>query len=636
MHGNLVRPTNDFVKFEREEMEQSMPEHFEKQVARYGDRIATKDESHELTYDELNKRANHIARAILEKRDQGQEPVAILLSQGIPGVCGILGVVKSGKIYMPLASWFPRARNEYMLRDSQADLIITDDKNLSLAHKLAQDNIQLLNIDELNPNLSVENLHLSIKPDDSAWLFYTSGSTGQPKGVYKCHRANLHAIMDAVNDMHICIHDRLASFGLSESSFWPAISNGASIHYLDIRERGLSDAAEWLIQEEITICTLVVTAFRHFVDTLMGNESFPRLRLLRLVSEPVYKRDIELYKKHFSPDCILINQMAITEAGVIARYFIDKKTQIDDAIVPVGYLTADSEVLLLNEHGKEVAPNQIGEIAVRSRYLCEGYWRRPDLTQARFLPDPDGGDKRIYMSGDLGRMLPDGRLVHLGRKDFQLKIRGHRIEVVEIEMALLDLDAIKEAVVVARDDSHSDQRLVAYLVPVENSNPTVSMLRRALAESLPDYMVPSAFVMMDALPLTPTGKLDRKSLPDPGTARPELDAAFVAPRTPSEEKLTGVWSDVLGLDEVGIHDDFFDLGGNSLLATQIISRVINTFQVRVPLSALFRSPTVADMAVVLVHNMTEKAEIADIDKILSELEKLSEDELKMMLDDESS
>ncbi|MFC1717666.1 phosphopantetheine-binding protein, partial [Candidatus Poribacteria bacterium] len=195
---------------------------------------------------------------------------------------------------------------------------------------------------------------------------------------------------------------------------------------------------------------------------------------------------------------------------------------------------------------------------------------------------------------------------------------------------------IKEAVVVAGEDLRGDQRLVAYLVPVEDSNPTVSILRRTLAESLPDYMIPSAFVMMDALPLTPGGKINRLALPDPGTARPELDTPFATPRTPVEETLAEIWSSVLGLDEVGIHDNFFDLGGNSLLATQIISRILSAFQVRVLLSALFRSPTVADMAVVLVQNMTEEAEIGDIDQILSELEKLSEDELKMMLDDEGS
>ena len=253
-----------------------------------------------------------------------------------------------------------------------------------------------------------------------------------------------------------------------------------------------------------------------------------------------------------------------------------------------------------------------------------GYWRKPELTQAKFLPDLARGDKRTYLTGDLGRMLPDGLLFHLGRRDFQLKVRGRRIEAAEIEMALLDLDAIREAVVVAREDSYGDERLVAYFIPAGGSNPTVSMLRRALAELLPDYMIPSTFVIIDALPLTPSGKIDRLALPEPDMARPEQDVPFTAPRTPVEENLAEIWSDVLGLHEVGVYDDFFDLGGNSLLATQIVSRALTTFQTKVALRSLFQSPTIADMAVILVQNMAKKLESADIEKILADLEKLSD------------
>ncbi|MFC1713401.1 AMP-binding protein [Candidatus Poribacteria bacterium] len=635
MDDNRVRPTNDFIEFEQEEIEQSIPERFQKQVAKYGDRIAVRFGGHELTYNGLNERANRIARAILEKRGKGQEPVALLLQHGIPMISGAVGVVKSGKMHAPLSPWFPRVRLDYILRDLQASLIVTDSKNLLFARELAQDTVQLLNIDELDSGLSREDLNLHIQPDDFAWLRYTSGSTGQPKGVFWSHRNSLYASKTFINEMHICLHDRLAYFGPPGAGFWRTLLNGASFHRLDIRAEGLAGLANWLMEEEVTIYALAIATFRHFVSTLT-EETFPRLRLMCVGAEPIYKRDVELFRQHFSPDCLLVNQMGSTETGLICWYFIDKETQIDGRLVPIGYPLLDMEVLLIDGNGEELGTNQIGEIVVKSRYLSEGYWRKPDLTQARFLPDPDGGDKRIYMLGDLGRMLPDGRFVHLGRKDFQVKIRGYRVEIAEIEMALLDLDGIKEAVVVAREDSHGDQRLIAYLVPTEGSTATVSMLRRDLAEALPDYMIPSAFVMMDVLPLTPNGKINRLALPEPGTARPEPDTSFVAPRTPIENTLAEIWSGVLGLDEVGIHDNFFDLGGNSLLATQIISRAINTFQVRVPLRALFRSPTIADMAVVIARNMAENVESREIEQILAELEKLSEDEIKMMLDDESS
>jgi hypothetical protein len=269
------------------------------------------------------------------------------------------------------------------------------------------------------------------------------------------------------------------------------------------------------------------------------------------------------------------------------------------------------EILLLGDDGNEVEPNQIGEIAVRSRYLCPGYWRKPDLTRAAFLSDAESGEERTYRTGDLGLMLEDGCLFHMGRKDFQVKLRGHRIEVAEIEAALLSAGNIKEALVTLRDDGPGDQRLVAYLVPAGRPAPTVALLRRALSEKLPGYMVPSAFVIMDALPLLPNGKVDRRALPIPGRARPDLVNPFVAPRTSVEEVLASIWAEVLGLDQVGVHDNFLELGGDSLLAGRVISRVISRLRVEVRLRSLLDSPTVADMAVVITRTQNRPEELEE-------------------------
>jgi acyl carrier protein len=257
----------------------------------------------------------------------------------------------------------------------------------------------------------------------------------------------------------------------------------------------------------------------------------------------------------------------------------------------------------------------VGEIAVRSRYLSPGYWRQPDLTQATFRPDPTGGPERLYLTGDLGRRLPDGCLVHLGRKDFQVKIRGFRVEVAEVEGALLSLPTIKEAVVVAREERPGEQRLVAYLVPTQRPAPTVSVLRRALAATLPDYMVPSAFVVVDTLPRTPAGKVDRRGLPAPERLRPSLHVPFASARTPLEERLAGIWAEVLGVDRVGIHDHFLDLGGQSLLATSLVSRVLTTFQVDLPLRTLFESPTVAEMALAIGQALADRLDPADLEHL---------------------
>ncbi|MFQ5874601.1 MAG: amino acid adenylation domain-containing protein, partial [Dehalococcoidia bacterium] len=591
LQGDRVRPTNPFVPFKKEEIEQSIPARFEQQVRSYPDRLAVKTRKHELTYEALDKAANRVARAILAQRGTGEEPIALLFEHGAPAIVAILGVLKAGKFYVPLDSSYPRARITSMLEDAQAGLIVTNNQHLALASELAQHGCHVLDIDAIDDRLFTENLGLALSPDTLAAIFYTSGSTGQPKGVVQNHRNVLHFIMNYTNSAHICADDRLSllhscGFAASVRSIFGALLNGAPLFPFNLKEEGLAHLATWLIQEEITIYYSVPSTFRHFVGTLTGEEECPKLRLIKLAGEPVFKRDVELYKKHFSADCIFVNTLGASEALGFRQYFIDKATPITGSLVPVGYAVEGMEVLLLDEAGKEVGENCTGEIAVKSRYLSPGYWRQPELTRAAFLPDPAGGRECIYRTGDLGCMRPDGCLVYLGRKDLRVKIRGHRIDIAEIEQALLDHAAIKEVVAVAREDRPGDQRLVAYVVPARHPGPTVSELRRFLNERLPDYMIPLAFVMLDALPLTSTGKVDRQALPALGRSRPELASPFVAARTSVEEVLVGIWTDVLGLEQLSIHDNFFELGGHSLLATQVISRLREVFHAELPLRSL--------------------------------------------------
>jgi len=331
----------------------------------------------------------------------------------------------------------------------------------------------------------------------------------------------------------------------------------------------------------------------------------------------------------------LIITFAAKEAGPIRLNVIGKETKITGEIVPVGYEIPDKKVLLLDDNGQEVGFAQVGEIAVKSRYLSLGYWRRPDLTETKFLPDPSGGDERIYLTGDLGRMSPDGCLEHLGRKDFQVKIRGLRIEVAEVEEALRSMGAIQEAVVVAREDESGDKHLVSYIVPAKNAAPSISEVRNFLDQRLPRHMVPSRFVMLDALPLTPNGKVNLSALPDPGKARPDLDTPFVAPMTPVEKTLSQIWAEVLSLEQLGIHDNFFDLGGHSLAATRVVSEVIKTFQLELPVQALFQAPTVAQMAAVITEHRGKRLGNEELVRILTELESLSEEEARRLLADKS-
>jgi acyl-coenzyme A synthetase/AMP-(fatty) acid ligase len=303
--------------------------------------------------------------------------------------------------------------------------------------------------------------------------------------------------------------------------------------------------AKWLICEEITVYVSVPTLFRQFVSTLTGKERFARLRLVNLGGEAVSKRDVDLYKEHFSPDCILATTLASTEVGIFRRYFVDKETRITSSFVPAGYPVEDKEVRLLDDQGNEVGFDRIGEIVVQSPYLSPGYWRKPELTRSKFLPLSEGGDAYVYHTGDLGRMLPDGCLIYVGRDDSQVKVRGHRVEIAEIELALRSLDNIEEAVVIHREDEPGDQRLVAYIVPIGQPAPRQRALRQALADILPGHMMPSAFIMLAALPLTPTGKVDRRQLPKPDRARRELEGSFVPPH-PSRAQVSGDLGRCLG------------------------------------------------------------------------------------------
>jgi len=641
IEDKCYHPTGMFEEFFKEEVEQSIPDRFEKIVSRYPDRLAVKTKGHELTYQMLNQAANCVAQAILKRHGKAPKPIALLLDNDAPIITAILGVLKAGKIYVPLDASYPHARLFSILENSQAGLILTDTKNLSLAKDLLRFGCRAHNIDELDFNLSAEAPGLSISPDSPANILYTSGSTGQPKGVIQLHRNVLHEIMNYTNKVHICAADRLIllsspSFADAVRTIYGAILNGAGLYPIDLKQQGFVPLADWLTQQRITIYRSVPSVFRQFVNALTGKEEFADLRLIYSAGDSVSWTDIELYKRHFPSNCIFINGLGSTESLTFRWYFIDKKTPTIGAALPVGYAVEDKSVLLLDDQGNEVGFNEIGQMAVRSRYLSPGYWNKPDLTQAAFRPGGQESAERTYLSGDMGRMLPDGCLMHLGRRDFQVKIRGQRIEFAEIEMALLNLDAIKEAVVVGREDRGGNQRLIAYLVSAKQQGPTVSSIRCALAERLPGFMIPSSYVWLDALPLNPNKKVDRRALADPDNSRPELDTPFIAARNPLEEQLVQIWADILGIDQVGIHDNFFDLGGHSLTATQVVSRVIKSFQLELPLKALFESPTVADMAKIIKHNQARKASDGELERILTELEAMSEKEAKKLLPDESA
>jgi amino acid adenylation domain-containing protein len=592
----LIKP---FVEFRSEETELSIPHRFERQAAKYPDELAIKAPTREITYGELNKSSNCLARAIIANRGEANEPIAMVLEHGPSSVIGFLAILKAGKICVPLNPANPPARLQYLVKDSQAGLVL--EQGVTGRAGISDLGFETIDIDALSAEFSDSNLNLDLGPESLATILYTSGSTGQPKGVVQNHRNVLFEVRKLTNSFRISPNDRIShllatSVAGGVREILSALLNGAVLLPFDIKRDGLAGLASWLDEEKITVCRTVSTTFRTFVGSLTAQKRFLNLRVLYVGGETVSKKDFESYQRHFPPECAFVNVYGATETGIVLQYFAGKNSKIESVTVPVGFPPEETEVLLLDESDQCVSLGQVGEITVKSRYLALGYWRQPALTEAEFANDPTGGDKRVYRTGDLGRLLSDGGIEYIGRKDFQAEIRGHRIEVAEVEAALLDLPSIKEATVTSRADSSGEQRLIAYVVAEKDMKPSVTNLHRALSARLPAYMVPSAFVIMDALPMIGIGKVDRSVLPEPDLSRPVLQKEFQAARSPLEVQLALVWTQVLGIFPIGINDNFFELGGNSLLAIQLIILVGEVFRKPLIPALLFQAPTIAKFA----------------------------------------
>ncbi|HEY5742609.1 MAG TPA: amino acid adenylation domain-containing protein, partial [Terrimicrobiaceae bacterium] len=620
---NRVRPRNPYVHFPLDAIEQSIGTRFEEQVRMHSMQTAVKTLAHEWTYAELDHRANIIAREILRICPEGENRVALLLEHDAPMVAAVLGSLKAGKTYVALSPSHPRERLAKILTDSGARALLTDASNRILARELAVGETALIGLDDLGDDADSAQPDVAVSPRSLAYLLYTSGSTGEPKAVAQNHHNVLHHIRNYTNSLHISRGDRmllLASYGYDAAvmDIFGALLNGATLLPFDIRKHDFNALGEWIAAEEATIYHSTPTVFRHFFRTLPKDRALPRLRLVVMGGERVLSQDIELFKERFSSGCILVNGFGQTEYSFALQYFTDSMIEFQGHSMPIGYPVDETEVFLLNAEGH---PDQVfGEIAVRSPYLARGYWRCPELTATAFKEDPRGGNLRTYRTGDLGRLRVDGTIEFAGRKDFQVKIRGNRIELGEIEAVLRRHSQIESTVVVTTHYAENEQELIAYVVLKKDGSASPNRLRDFLAQSLPDYMVPSTFVILKEMPLTPNGKINRKALPLPEF---ELSAQeHVPPRTLFEKTLAEIWREVLRVDTIGIRDDFFQQGGHSLVATRLVSQMREKFDVEIPIRAVFERRTIENLALYIAELQASEAVPDEIEKLLEELESL--------------
>ncbi len=594
---NLVAPEHPLIEFIAEEIEQPISRRFEKQVEKYPRNLAVRTRQYTWNYQELNEHANALAHMILSQYGSSEARAALLFEQDAPMISGMLGALKAGKTYVSLDSSYPRERLVYMLHDSAPDIIITNTRNLALAEQVKLEGMRIINISALNPAVSTENPDIEFSPDRLAYILYTSGLTGQPKGVMQNHRNVLYFIRQYTNNLHISPTDRLTllsscSFDAAVMDIYGALLNGASLHPFNFRDGEGNRFSPWLQEEGITIYHSTPTVYRFLMDTLEENEVLSNIRLVVSGGEAVFRSDFELYCRHFPDHCLFVNGFGPTESTLCLQYFLNKKSAVPRHSVPIGYPVEGTEVLLLNEQGK--LSDVFGEIAIKSRHVALGYWQRPEQSIQAFMNVDE--DTRIYRTGDMGRLLMDGTIEYIGRKDFQVKIRGYRIETSEIERRLHEHPEVDEAVVVAIGELTQDKRLAAYVVSRPEVSLTPKDLMHFLSLTLPDYMIPVMYTFLNELPLTPTGKIDRRSLPAPQSNQLESALQYEIPRNMVERKLAQIWSEVLRVNPVGIHDNFFELGGNSLAAIRLISRIQKEMRIDLPLRNIFIHSTIAGIS----------------------------------------
>ncbi|MEJ2122274.1 MAG: AMP-binding protein [Alphaproteobacteria bacterium] len=569
-------------------------------------------EDQALSYRRLNHVSNQIAHAILGRCGEGEAPIALLFEQGASLVAAILGALKAGKIYVALDARDDRSHLTRVVADSQPELIVTAARHLTVAADLAGSEDRVLTMDALQSDCSSSNPGIALSPNRRAYIYYTSGSTGPAKGVVDTHRNVLHNIMRYTNNLHICLEDRLSlvqscSFSGTVSSLFCALLNGACIFPFDLRAAGAKRMARWLDRERITVFHSVPVIFDHL---MLAGPKADSLRVIRLEGDQTFLRHVALYRRHFDGDCVLVNGLGATETGIVRQYFMTPDSDIPGRGVPIGYHVEDMDVLLLDEAGSEVNPGEIGEIVVRSPYLALEYWRRPEHTAAAFEIDPKNDTCRRYRTGDLGRMLPDGCLEYLGRKSLHGKVRGLRTPVADIENELREHPKIEQAAVVVREDSPGAQKIVAYLVCSAESRPTVSELRRALTASLPEAMIPARFVFLSSLPTDANFKIDRRALPTPGRDRPALEQTFQECVTAEERIIASCFSDALEIDEIGLNDDFFELGGDSLAAMQLQLLIEDRLSIDCLPETVIEAPTVGGIVQRLVEGIATRGLVA--------------------------
>ncbi|PZD72648.1 Linear gramicidin synthase subunit D [Acaryochloris thomasi RCC1774] len=601
---------------------------FAQQALQKPNQTAVVYEEQQLTYQALEQRANQLAHALQHCGAGPDIPVALYLERSVDAVVAILAILKSGSAYLPLDPALPTAGLAFRLEDAKVPVIITQTE---LLPNLPSDSPPIFCLEAEQERLQqypIKPPQSQATPENLAYLIYTSGSTGQPKPVAVEHRQLMTYVYGIIERLQLPPSASYASVStlaadLGHTMLFPSLCQGGTLHLLATERVCDSQAfADYCQQQQIACLKIVPSHLQALLKGPSPSGVLPQQRLI--LGGEVCRWSLIESIMALQPHCQIFNHYGPTETTVGVMTEAVTTESIAEAIsatVPLGIPLDGVQVYVLDAHQKPVPIGVPGEVYVGGRTVGRGYLNRPQLTTERFITLPVGinsAEERLYKTGDRARLLPDGSYEFLGRIDQQVKLHGFRIELGEIEAVLTQHDAVKETVVVVREDQRDNPMLVAYVVRTKTVTDTAD-LRQYLQTQLPDYMIPSLLVVLKILPLTTNGKVNRQALPIPEKVRPELSQNFVAPRTETEVAIATIWCDILQLETVGVTDNFFDLGGHSLLATQVLSRLRETFQIELPLRRLFDAHTVAEIADVIEE------------VLIAEIEALSDDEAEEQL-----
>ena len=571
---------------------------FEAQVEKTPDAVAVVFEGQQLTYRQLNERANQLARHLQKLGVEPDTLVGICVERSLELVVGLLGILKAGGAYVPLDPDYPKERLAFMLADADVPVLLTQ---AGLADQLPPHHARSFWLDADWPAIATESSAPVTSPATSrhlAYMIYTSGSTGQPKGAMNTHVAIVNRLLWMQDAYRLTATDGVLqktpfSFDVSVwEFFWPLLAGARLVMARPGGHKDVAYLAGLIAKEQITTLHFVPSMLSAFLEQAGLEHSCVSLKRVICSGEAL---SFELQQRFFSRLPVeLHNLYGPTEAAVDVTFWACERNG-PLRVVPIGRPIANTQIYILDGGLEPVPVGVAGELHIGGVGLARGYLNRPELTAEKFIPHPFRSGARLYKTGDLARYLPDGNIEYLGRLDQQVKIRGFRIELGEIEAVLGRHPGVRESVVVAREDTPGNKQLIGYVVPQAGQTLTVAALREHLLKQLPDYMVPAAFVLLEQLPLTPNGKIDRKALPAP-EQRLGTGVEHVAPRTATEIKLAQIWSELLGVKQIGLRDNFFALGGHSLIATRLVARVNNTFDMGLLLRTVFEHPTLAGFA----------------------------------------